>query len=135
MTPRTLADIHRHRPPLEPAMATHPIADPRHTTVERLRRERDAARLEADAQRARADRLDAQLAALRADRATLPAAFHVTRGTWPGFPEANCPCPKEPCGSVDTRRADPACEQHPAGRARTMRQMHRADRCPAEVTR
>ncbi|WP_328339491.1 hypothetical protein [Micromonospora sp. NBC_00421] len=60
-----------------------------------------------------------------------PAGYHITRGAGPTDLEAGCPCGKAPCGSVDTRRTDPACEQHPADRARTMRQMHLADQCPA----
>lgn len=61
-----------------------------------------------------------------------PASHHITRGNSPSDIEADCPCPKAPCGGVDTRHTNPACEHHPADRAKTMRQMHRADRCPAK---
>lgn len=60
----------------------------------------------------------------------LAAAYHVTRSTGPSDLEAGCPCPKEPCGGVDTARANPDCDQHPASRSKTMRNIHRADQCP-----
>jgi hypothetical protein len=57
---------------------------------------------------------------------------------WTGHTvEDNCPCPKAACGLVDGLYpgADfPECAQHnprdPLA-ARTMRQAHRADKCPA----
>jgi hypothetical protein len=61
---------------------------------------------------------------------TIHPGYHVARGCGPSELEADCPCPTEPCGAVDTRRTVAACEQHPAERARTMRQIHRADQCP-----
>lgn len=59
--------------------------------------------------------------------------WHVTRGTGPSHLEANCPCPKEACGAVDSARAVDACTQHPAARARTMRNIHLASECPARI--
>ncbi len=46
--------------------------------------------------------------------------------------EDSCPCPKESCGLVDLGRADPDCPDHWWERAKTLRQGHPADRCPAE---
>jgi len=59
--------------------------------------------------------------------------YHIGR-SWPGMGneiEAECPCPKAPCGLVDPDKAHPDCEHHPLSRPKTMRQGHRADRCPA----
>jgi hypothetical protein len=44
--------------------------------------------------------------------------------------EDACPCPQEACGLVDPMRADPECDQHGPGTAKTMRQGHRSDQCP-----
>lgn len=63
---------------------------------------------------------------------TEAAEPHVGR-SWEGHPlEDECPCPKEPCGLVRVSRADPTCEQHPIARARTIRQAHPPERCPAQ---
>ncbi|NBE80334.1 hypothetical protein [Micromonospora rubida] len=62
---------------------------------------------------------------------TTLSPLHMARGTGPGEAERDCPCPKAACGAVDSTRTDPGCTQHPAALARTMRSMHRADRCPA----
>lgn len=45
--------------------------------------------------------------------------------------EDNCPCPKAPCGLVIQDEIDPACTEHPGERAKSIRQSHRADECPA----
>jgi len=70
--------------------------------------------------------------------ATPPAVqverWHTGR-SWTGHEiEDDCPCPKEPCGLVDTGRAVAECLQHPVGRAKSMRQGHRAGACPAAPT-
>ncbi len=55
---------------------------------------------------------------------------HVGR-SWTGHPlEDACPCPKALCGLVAQRDVDPACMQHPIVRCKSMRQGHRAERCP-----
>lgn len=66
--------------------------------------------------------------------AVQPAAtWHVGRA-WSGHDiEDECPCPQELCGLVDTSRADPDCDQHPPTRARSLRQGHRSDQCPARA--
>lgn len=55
---------------------------------------------------------------------------HVGR-SWdgPGHLEESCPCPKAPCGLVDTGTVDEACMQHPVSRYKTMRTGHRAEHC------
>jgi len=62
--------------------------------------------------------------------------WHMGR-QWHGHDiEDECPCPKAPCGLVDTTQRLPTCEQHnPADpiAARTMRQNHPADACPART--
>jgi diadenosine tetraphosphate (Ap4A) HIT family hydrolase len=54
---------------------------------------------------------------------------------WNGFAiEAACPCPKAPCGLAAPDGPTPECEQHnPLNPllAHTMRQMHKAEDCPA----
>ena len=51
--------------------------------------------------------------------------------SWSGHPlEDVCSCKKEKCGLVGDG-TDPACEQHGNTYARTMRQGHFADECPA----
>jgi hypothetical protein len=53
-------------------------------------------------------------------------SFHIGR-TWSGHPiEDDCPCPKAPCGLVETRA--PECDQHTF--TKTMRQGHPAADCP-----
>jgi len=55
---------------------------------------------------------------------------HVGRA-WTGTRiEDECPCPKAPCGLVDTSQTDPACEHHPVVRGKSIRQGHPADECP-----
>ncbi|WP_435111644.1 DUF6205 family protein [Nocardiopsis synnemataformans] len=58
--------------------------------------------------------------------------LHVARGWEPGEIERNCPCLKAPCGLVDYKRADPACTEHHESQAKTIRQHHAADQCPAD---
>jgi len=57
---------------------------------------------------------------------------------WTGHEiEDQCPCPKAPCGLVDVSQGLPDCEQHNPTNpflARTMRQMHTAEHCPAKTT-
>jgi len=58
--------------------------------------------------------------------------YHIGR-QWVGHDiEDTCPCGKAPCGLVDGNRVDPECTQHPIERAKTLRQVHHADACPAE---
>ncbi|WP_052479933.1 hypothetical protein [Streptomyces sp. NBRC 110035] len=47
--------------------------------------------------------------------------------------EDSCPCPKAPCGLVIADEASPECGQHHWSAAKTMRQSHPADECPAEA--
>jgi hypothetical protein len=58
-----------------------------------------------------------------------PAAMHVGRH-WggPGPLEADCSCPKAPCGLVAEWAA--VCPEHAPEHGRTMRSRHPADRCP-----
>lgn len=57
-------------------------------------------------------------------------SLHIGR-CWQGTAtEDNCPCPKAACGLVDSNNVHPACDQHPFGRAKTLRQIHPADQCP-----
>lgn len=54
--------------------------------------------------------------------------------SWSGTEiEDTCPCPKEACGLVDLFRADPGCPDHWWERAKSMRQGHRAEDCPARA--
>ncbi|MET9776093.1 hypothetical protein ABZ023_17865 [Streptomyces sp. NPDC006367] len=58
---------------------------------------------------------------------------HIGR-SFPGMEphlEAACPCPKAPCGLVVEEQASEACGQHHYTAAKTMRQSHPADECPA----
>src|SRR6478609_8046395 len=62
-----------------------------------------------------------------------PRDLHVGR-FWPGMGnelEQQCSCPKERCGLVAVAKVDPGCPQHSMQAAKTMRQMHYADECPA----
>lgn len=45
--------------------------------------------------------------------------------------EDDCLCPKAPCGLVDPENVAPLCPQHGYGTARTMRQLHDSNKCPA----
>jgi hypothetical protein len=44
--------------------------------------------------------------------------------------EDACPCPKGPCGLVDSAKSVDQCEHHPMWRSKTIRQSHRAEDCP-----
>lgn len=56
---------------------------------------------------------------------------HVGR-SWVGHPlEDDCPCPQQPCGLVRMNEADPSCTQHTLSAAKSMRQIHNHDECPA----
>ncbi|MFJ9985347.1 hypothetical protein ACIQUD_15165 [Streptomyces globisporus] len=48
--------------------------------------------------------------------------------------EAACPCPKAPCGLVVQDEVTAACDQHHWSAAKTMRQSHPADQCPADTS-
>ena len=66
---------------------------------------------------------------------TDPTGQHVGR-SWSGTRiEDICPCPQEPCGLVDLGRTHPDCDEHPPSRAKSMRQIHDAARCPAATGR
>lgn len=46
--------------------------------------------------------------------------------------EDGCPCEKAPCGLVIYPEGiDNACAEHPVYRAKTLRQAHSKERCPA----
>lgn len=47
-----------------------------------------------------------------------------------GHLEANCPCPLEPCGLVNTDTVVDECTQHPPMACKTMRTGHAAEDCP-----
>ncbi|WP_221763139.1 hypothetical protein [Streptomyces sp. WAC 04229] len=58
---------------------------------------------------------------------------HIGR-SFPGMGtdiEDACPCPKAPCGLVVLDEVTEACDQHHWSAAKTMRQGHPADQCPA----
>lgn len=56
---------------------------------------------------------------------------HVGR-SWSGhWMEDECPCPQEACGLVQMKNADPRCMQHAGTGAKTMRQIHSPEKCPA----
>jgi hypothetical protein len=60
-------------------------------------------------------------------------AWHVGRA-WSGHQiEDACPCPQAPCRLVSTAVTDASCEHHPVFRARSLRQGHAAEDCPAEA--
>lgn len=49
----------------------------------------------------------------------------------PGDREAECPCPKQPCGLVSSQDAEQVrCPEHRLGAAKTIRVFHRASDCP-----
>ena len=57
-------------------------------------------------------------------------AWHWGR-SWTGHAlEDACPCPKEPCGLVNTGTVLDECEQHNPLRAKSSRQGHPASDCP-----
>lgn len=63
---------------------------------------------------------------------TWPDDHHVGR-SWTAHPlEDACPCPQEPCGLVALSKVDPECQQHAGAAAKTFRQSHRAEDCPAK---
>lgn len=69
---------------------------------------------------------------LAAQERPAPGGSHIGR-SWEGHGiEDDCPCPKAPCGLVVQETVSEACDQHPMQAARTIRQSHRADQCPAQ---
>lgn len=66
------------------------------------------------------------------DPSTAARGNHIGR-SFPGMSndiEADCPCPKAPCGLVLEDEVTEACGQHHWSAAKTMRQSHPADACP-----
>lgn len=64
---------------------------------------------------------------------TLPQHHHIGR-SWTGHHlEDECECPQEACGLVNMDNAFAACPQHGWEAAKTMRQIHLADNCPALI--
>jgi hypothetical protein len=59
--------------------------------------------------------------------------WHIGRSFSGTRLEDDCPCPKAPCGLVDSGDTHPDCEQHPQVRYKTIRQSHRPDECLAVV--
>lgn len=64
-------------------------------------------------------------------RVTDPMRHHVGRSFTGHRLEDQCPCPKEPCGLIDTRKAVGECTEHTFWAAKTIRQAHPAYLCPA----
>lgn len=65
--------------------------------------------------------------------ATAGAGDHIGR-SFPGMTndiEANCPCPKAPCGLVIQDEVTDVCREHHWSAAKSIRQSHPADRCSA----
>jgi hypothetical protein len=61
-------------------------------------------------------------------------SWHLGR-SWIGHPiEDGCPCGQAPCGLVDDTLISPDCDQHGMGAAKTMRQIHTSNACPARGT-
>jgi hypothetical protein len=56
--------------------------------------------------------------------------WHISRGFHSTHIEDACPCPQEPCGFVDSAKVEPECDQHPIGRAKTIRNSHKPENCP-----
>jgi hypothetical protein len=94
--------------------------------------------------------VESALAAVDADRPAPPAAkplrirladdpdregadLHIGRSFEGHTLEDSCPCVKAACGLVPSNATDPGCLHHPAERAKTIRQSHSADRCPARA--
>lgn len=68
------------------------------------------------------------------DVTTAKSHWHVGR-SWTGHPiEDECPCPKEPCGLIDSAKSVDECGQHPSRRAKSIRQSHRAEDCPGAAS-
>jgi hypothetical protein len=63
--------------------------------------------------------------------ATYTAGNHIGRSWTTHEIEDGCPCPKAPCGLVVQDTVDPRCSEHPWVAAKSIRQSHPADRCPA----
>ena len=59
--------------------------------------------------------------------------YHIGRSFVGTRLEDDCPCPKAPCGLVimDGLGGDPDCPQHGLAASKTLRQIHRAEDCPA----
>ena len=61
--------------------------------------------------------------------------FHFGRSWWPGkWIEAECPCPKAPCGLVRGDEWAEECDQHNPEFFKTMREIHHEDRCQERMT-
>ena len=63
--------------------------------------------------------------------------YHMGRSFIGTRLEDDCPCPKAPCGlSVTPGLAGESdCPQHSMLAAKTIRQVHHADKCPAKTKR
>lgn len=61
-------------------------------------------------------------------------SHHIGRAFTGHQPEDDCPCPQTECGLVDVQNTNPACTQHPASAAKSIRQGHLADQCPGADT-
>lgn len=62
----------------------------------------------------------------------MPGSWHHGRA-WTGHEvEDACPCPQEACGLVST--PDPDCPEHALVAAKSIRQSHTAENCPAKET-
>lgn len=58
---------------------------------------------------------------------------HVGRSWAPQHDvEDNCPCPQQPCGLVLGGGISPDCPEHHWSAAKSMRQMHPAEKCPGK---
>lgn len=44
--------------------------------------------------------------------------------------EAECPCPREPCGLIAESKISPDCTQHTMEAAKTFRSSHTEEECP-----
>lgn len=62
----------------------------------------------------------------------LPLPDHHIGRSWTTHEiEDACPCAKAPCGLVVQREATEECREHHWSAAKSIRQSHSADRCPA----
>lgn len=59
----------------------------------------------------------------------IPTHYHWGRSFSGTRLENTCPCPKAPCGLVDSLTLDQACDRHSWNAAKTTRQFHRAEEC------
>lgn len=59
--------------------------------------------------------------------------FHIGRSYVGNAIEQDCPCVLAPCGLVEADAVTPQCLQHHVTGFKTIRQMHDADNCPAEL--